>query len=83
VSPRDLPGAGWIDFCPTNSIIGNGNLIRVAVAWTHGHALSLWGTYDVDAIPVSAGGWWSLLSLRRPLGQRYRRQRRQNKKAPI
>ena len=28
-----LPGAGWIDFDPTNSIIGNRNLIRVAVAW--------------------------------------------------
>jgi transglutaminase-like putative cysteine protease len=27
-----LPGAGWIDFCPTNSIIGNRNLIRVGVA---------------------------------------------------
>ena len=30
-----LPGAGWIDFDPTNSIIGNRNLIRVAVAWDH------------------------------------------------
>ena len=28
-----LPGAGWVDFDPTNSIIGNRNLIRVAVAW--------------------------------------------------
>jgi hypothetical protein len=28
-----LPGAGWIDFDPTNNIIGNRNLIRVAVAW--------------------------------------------------
>ena len=28
-----LPGAGWIDFDPTNSIVGNRNLIRVAVAW--------------------------------------------------
>jgi len=41
-----LPGAGWIDFCPTNSIIGNRNLIRVAVAWTHDQVLPLWGTYD-------------------------------------
>ena len=29
-----LPGAGWVDFDPTNSIIGNRNLIRVAVAWS-------------------------------------------------
>ena len=27
-----LPGANWIDFDPTNNIIGNRNLIRVAVA---------------------------------------------------
>jgi len=40
-----LPGAGWVDFDPTNSIIGNRNLIRVAVAWDPVHALPLWGTY--------------------------------------
>jgi transglutaminase-like putative cysteine protease len=40
-----LPGAGWIDFDPTNSIIGNRNLIRVAVAWTPEQVLPLWGTY--------------------------------------
>jgi transglutaminase-like putative cysteine protease len=40
-----LPGAGWIDFDPTNSIIGNRNLIRVAVAWVPNQALPLWGTY--------------------------------------
>jgi transglutaminase-like putative cysteine protease len=40
-----LPGAGWIDFDPTNSIVGNRNLIRVAVAWDQAHALPLWGTY--------------------------------------
>ena len=44
-----LPGAGWIDFDPTNSIIGNRNLIRVAVAWTPEHALPLWGTYEGTA----------------------------------
>jgi transglutaminase-like putative cysteine protease len=41
-----LPGAGWIDFDPTNSIVGNRNLIRVAVAWDPGQVLPLWGTYD-------------------------------------
>ena len=40
-----LPGAGWIDFDPTNSIIGNRNLIRVAVAWDPEQVLPLWGTY--------------------------------------
>ncbi|HUQ91106.1 MAG TPA: transglutaminase family protein [Bryobacteraceae bacterium] len=41
-----LPGAGWVDFDPTNSIIGNRNLIRVAVAWAPEQALPLWGTYS-------------------------------------
>jgi len=41
-----LPGAGWIDFDPTNSIIGNRNLIRVGVAWAPEHVLPLWGTYS-------------------------------------
>ena len=40
-----LPGAGWVDFDPTNSIIGNRNLIRVAVAWDPKHVLPLSGTY--------------------------------------
>ena len=44
-----LPGAGWIDFDPTNSIIGNRNLIRVAVAWKPEQVMPLWGTYDGPA----------------------------------
>ena len=40
-----LPGAGWVDFDPTNNIVGNRNLIRVAVAWDHGQALPLWGSF--------------------------------------
>lgn len=44
-----LPGAGWIDFDPTNSIIGNRNLIRVAVAWAPENVLPLWGTYSGPA----------------------------------
>jgi transglutaminase-like putative cysteine protease len=40
-----LPGAGWIDFDPTNSIVGNRNLIRVGVAWTPDQVLPLSGTY--------------------------------------
>jgi hypothetical protein len=41
-----LPGAGWIDFDPTNSIVGNRNLIRVAVAWSPAQVLPLWGTFE-------------------------------------
>jgi transglutaminase-like putative cysteine protease len=44
-----LPGAGWIDFDPTNSIVGNRNLIRVAVAWDQRNALPLWGTFSGPA----------------------------------
>ena len=44
-----LPGAGWIDFDPTNSIIGNRNLIRIGVAWAPEHVLPLWGTYAGSA----------------------------------
>jgi transglutaminase-like putative cysteine protease len=44
-----LPGAGWVDFDPTNSIVGNRNLIRVAVAWAPAQALPLWGTYTGPA----------------------------------
>jgi transglutaminase-like putative cysteine protease len=40
-----LPGAGWVDFDPTNGIVGNSGLIRVAVAWDPAHALPLWGTF--------------------------------------
>lgn len=44
-----LPGAGWIDFDPTNGIVGNRNLIRVAMAWKPAQVLPLWGTYDGSA----------------------------------
>jgi transglutaminase-like putative cysteine protease len=40
-----LPGAGWVDFDPTNSIVGNRNLIRVAVACDPRQALPLWGSF--------------------------------------
>lgn len=44
-----LPGAGWIDFDPTNSMVGNRDLIRVGVAWAPEHVLPLWGTYSGTA----------------------------------
>jgi len=40
-----LPGAGWVDFDPTNSLVGTRNLIRVAVAWDQRSALPLSGTF--------------------------------------
>jgi transglutaminase-like putative cysteine protease len=40
-----LPGAGWVDLDPTNNIVGNRNLIRVAVAWDPKHIVPLWGTF--------------------------------------
>ena len=44
-----LPGAGWVDFDPTNDIVGNRNLIRVAFAWDHRQVLPLWGTFFGEA----------------------------------
>ena len=40
-----LPGAGWVDFDPTNGLIGNRDLIRVAVTRDPRQALPLHGTY--------------------------------------
>ncbi|RMF07722.1 MAG: transglutaminase family protein [Alphaproteobacteria bacterium] len=41
-----LPGAGWLEFDPTNGIIGGSNLIRVAVARDPSQALPVTGTYS-------------------------------------
>lgn len=40
-----LPGSGWVEFDPTNGIVGNRDLIRVAVARTPFQAVPLFGTY--------------------------------------
>jgi transglutaminase-like putative cysteine protease len=60
-----LPSAGWIEFDPTNGIIGTRDLIRVAVARDPRQAVPLHGTYlgsadafvgmDVSINVVSAG----------------------------
>lgn len=44
-----LPGAGWIEFDPTNGIVGNRDLIRVAVARDARQAIPLWGTWYGEA----------------------------------
>ena len=40
-----LPGAGWVEFDPTNGIVGNRDLIRVAVARDPRQAIPLQGTF--------------------------------------
>ncbi len=40
-----LPGAGWVEFDPTNGSVGGANLIRVAVAREPFQAVPLQGTY--------------------------------------
>src|SRR5205823_11877395 len=40
-----LPSAGWIEFDPTNGIVGTRDLIRVAVARDPHQAIPLHGTY--------------------------------------
>jgi transglutaminase-like putative cysteine protease len=40
-----LPGAGWVEFDPTNKLIGGRNLIRVAVTRDPKQAIPLGGTF--------------------------------------
>jgi transglutaminase-like putative cysteine protease len=40
-----LPGAGWVEFDPTNALVGGRNLIRVAVARDARQAVPLSGSY--------------------------------------
>jgi transglutaminase-like putative cysteine protease len=40
-----LPGAGWVEFDPTNALVGGGNLIRVAVARNPSQAAPLAGAF--------------------------------------
>jgi transglutaminase-like putative cysteine protease len=44
-----LPGAGWVEFDPTNGIVGNRDLIRIAVAREAQQAIPLHGSYFCDA----------------------------------
>ncbi len=41
-----LPGAGWVEFDPTNALIGGRNLIRVAVARDASQAAPLRGSFN-------------------------------------
>ena len=44
-----LPNGGWAEFDPTNGLVGNRNLIRVAVVRDPLQATPLWGTWDGSA----------------------------------
>ena len=44
-----VPGSGWVEFDPTNGIVGNRDLIRVGVARTPGQAIPLSGAYWGEA----------------------------------
>jgi transglutaminase-like putative cysteine protease len=40
-----LPSCGWVEFDPTNGIVGNADLVRVAIARDPGQAVPLHGTW--------------------------------------
>jgi hypothetical protein len=44
-----LPNGGWAEFDPTNGLVGNRNLIRVAVVRDPIQATPLWGTWEGDS----------------------------------
>jgi transglutaminase-like putative cysteine protease len=44
-----LPACGWVEFDPTNGIVGNADLVRVAIARDPRQALPLWGSWDGEA----------------------------------
>lgn len=44
-----LPNGGWAEFDPTNGLVGNRNLIRVAVVRDPIQATPLWGTWEGTA----------------------------------
>lgn len=41
-----MPSGGWVEFDPTNGLVGNRDLIRVAIARDPAQALPLSGTWD-------------------------------------
>ena len=44
-----LPSCGWVEFDPTNGIIGNRDLVRVAAVRDPRQATPLWGSWDGEA----------------------------------
>ena len=48
-----LSGAGWVDFDPTNALVGDRNLIPVGVTLDARQAVPVWGTYTGSAADFS------------------------------
>jgi len=44
-----LPKCGWVEFDPTNGIVGNADLVRVAIARDPAQALPLWGSWSGES----------------------------------
>ena len=44
-----LPSCGWVEFDPTNGIVGNTDLVRVAIARDPRQSLPLWGAWSGEA----------------------------------
>ena len=44
-----LPSCGWVEFDPTNGIVGATDLIRVAITRDPSQAAPLWGSYEGEA----------------------------------
>ena len=44
-----LPSCGWVEFDPTNGLIGNRDLVRVAAVRDPRQASPLWGSWDGEA----------------------------------
>ena len=73
-----LPGAGWVEFDPTNGIVGNRDLIRVAVArdprqaspisgtWTGFPSASLGMAVEVSVQAIGPGTDYSASEAREP-----------------
>jgi len=73
-----VPGAGWMEFDPTNGIVGSHNLIRVAIARDPVQAVPVWGSYtgfaadslgltvDVTVTAQQKPAWRAALSAAEP-----------------
>jgi len=64
-----LPGAGWVDFDPTNGIVGSRDLIRVAVAREASQAIPLHGHYFGNAADEKGMAVSVVVRLRRPMAE--------------
>ncbi|MBC6439718.1 MAG: transglutaminase family protein [Rhodospirillales bacterium] len=62
-----LPGAGWVEFDPTNGIVGGHNLFCVGIGRTPEQAIPLRGTFDGD--PEDCLGMTVEVSVRSIAGQ--------------